>query len=396
MKFVFYLCLSICLVACNSTASDSFILEGSIKGLEDSETISLYYLSLQNDKWYEVADTTRIIDGKFSFEGKIDELTAADLCFGNIEIRIYLEPTKMNLTVDKDCPYAYQLSGTRVEKENIELRKELEKNEVFLFEKIEPVHNIIEQINLHNNDSSIRDSLMNILDKYRNELIANSEQIDKTRLDFVSRYNTYQIAPDLLYLAAKRSLVNIDTIKRIYNSLPEQSKMTLMGKLTDRKIEQIVNQEKRRIPMVGDIAPDFIREDLSNKIVQLSKFRNKNYVLLDFWASWCGPCLKGIPIMKKIHNQYSDKGLVIVGISCDDDKNNWLGAIDKNGLRQWSQILSTQTIDNSVFKEDDISDIYDAEFIPLYVLVDKQGTIVARWQHIGEEELTFIDNLIKN
>ena len=117
-KFFLYVCIIISLVACNRVPSNSFKLEGFAEGAENSEDIILYYSILQDSEWHEIADTTKILNGKFLFEGKIDDLTAAELCFDDpyvvISARIYLEPTTMKLQINKSQPYAYKLSGTKV------------------------------------------------------------------------------------------------------------------------------------------------------------------------------------------------------------------------------------------------------------------------------------------
>lgn len=400
MRSFIYILLLINFIACNNASSDTFTLEGYVEEAGDSESVLLHYLSFENDKWHKVSDTAKITDGKFFFEGKIDELTAADLCFENtsivVDIHIYLEPTTMKLIVDKSKPYAYELSGTKVEKENIELRIELEPNERIIYENIESLQHIFKQLSLSGDNASIRDSLMNIIEQKRPEMIANNEIIDKKRLDFISKHPSYRIVPDLLYLTTKRRSADINTIKHIYNNLSEQSKETLMGKLANKQIEYTEKQMNIKTFAVGDISPDFVREDTSGKRIQLSQFINQNYILLDFWASWCGPCIKEIPKIKDLHKQYSDNGLAIIGISLDTDKDSWLKAMDKYELKAWPQVLSITDTDETVFIENDISDYYNVELIPAYILIDKQGKIIAKWEHIGEEQLVELDKILKN
>ncbi len=392
MRLIFCVCLLTILMSCSNTPSDSFTLEGSVKGLEEGETITLFYPLLQNDQWCAVTDTTKVIDGKFFFKGKIDELTPVSLYLGDIFVQLYIEPADMKLMVDMSQPYAYELSGAEVEKENIELKKELASDEKKQYEKLIEILKVLEQINSLTDEGPVRDSLINVFEQCRAERNTITERLDKTRLDFVLKHNTYRIAPHLLYLVSRNDIVDGNMIKSIYNGLPEQSKATSIGKLAFKQIE---SQEMAGNSMVGGIAPDFKVEDLSGKTVQLSEFRNNNYVLLDFWASWCGPCIKEIPKMKKIHSQYKEKGLVIIGISCDTERENWLKAVDKHELGIWSQILSAQGADNALFNQDDIADFYKVDAIPFCVLVDKQGKIVARWQHIGDEQLIELDNILK-
>lgn len=396
MKPFIYILVLISFLACNTTPSDTFTLEGYIKEAGESKSVSLHYLSFENDRWHNVSDTAKIVDGKFYFEGKIKELTAASLVFGNmsllVDIRIYLEPTAMKLIVDKSKPYAYELSGTKVEKENIELRKELEPNEKRINEILSSLQDVVKQMT----NPAIQDSLMNILDKSRPEMKENYEIIDKKRLDFSSKHPDYGIVPDLLFQIAERKSTDPKILKQIYNSLPEQSRNTLMGKLTEKQIDYTEKQMSIKMLEIGDTAPDFVRKDASGNTIQLSQFINKNYVLLDFWASWCGPCIKEIPNVKDLYKQYSKNGLAIIGISVDSEEEKWIQAMDKYDLKLWPQILGRADMEEKVFIENDISDYYNVEKIPSYILIDKQGKIAAQWSHIGEEQQTELDRMLKN
>ncbi len=384
-----YICIILGLAGCNSVPSNLFILEGSVEGAKDSENIILYYHSLKNGEWYEMVDTTKIINGNFLFQGNIDGLTAAELCFDDPNVvysaRIYLEPTIMKIQINKKQPYAYKLSGTKVEKENIELRKELEPYEKISQKNRESIDSLITQIRLYDNNPSIRDSLITILYQFKQKIL-------KTSLDFISKHNTYQIAPDLLYLITKSEFIPVDTVKLIYNNLPEQSKNSLMGKFLSKQIEY---QESIKDTSVGTIAPDFTRKDFYGKTIRLSDFKDNSFVLLDFWASWCVPCIKEIPKIKSLHNKYSKKEFAIISISLDDDTIKWRDAIDKYKLDTWSQILNIQHETNSVFNKDDICILYNVESgIPYFILIDKQGKIVARWQYLGEKELAEMDKIL--
>ena len=117
-------------------------------------------------------------------------------------------------------------------------------------------------------------------------------------------------------------------------------------------------------------------------------------VLVDFWASWCMPCLKEIPKMKEVYKKYNEKGLTIIGISLDRVKDSWSEAIRKNNLNVWPQILSSETNEKDE-KENNLSYLYNCDAIPFYVLIDKEGKVVAKWEHIGDVQLKELDMFIK-
>ena len=97
---------------------------------------------------------------------------------------------------------------------------------------------------------------------------------------------------------------------------------------------------------------------------------------------------------KEVYKKYNEKGLTIIGISLDRVKDSWSEAIRKNNLNVWPQILSSETNEKDE-KENNLSYLYNCDAIPFYVLIDKEGKVVAKWEHIGDVQLKELDMLIK-
>lgn len=123
---------------------------------------------------------------------------------------------------------------------------------------------------------------------------------------------------------------------------------------------------------IGAMAPDFTQNDVNDKPVKLSDFRGK-YVLLDFWASWCGPCRAENPNVMKAFDKYKDKNFTVLGVSLDQPgkKAVWLAAIKADGL-PWTQVSDLQFWNNAAAKQ------YDIRAIPQNFLIDPTGKIVAK------------------
>ena len=398
MKNTFIFMFLFTLIQTSSRADDgSFLLKGSINGVKDSTKIGISYTIFKNNEWHNIEDSTRVVDGKFIFQGNIEGVTAAALEFKNKRSFIYMEPTQMQLYIDADKPHRYQLTGTKVENENLELRKELGNHVEIIYNRLENIVNLIDLFHSLKEGDVKRDSLAPIVDRELEINEGDAIKLDSARLAFAAKHPSFLITLDLLYHLAWGEYMSLDSIRSIYNLVPEENKNSPMGKLALKKIEE--NEEKNRIvesTSIGAFPPDFTRESISGEIVKLSNYKNKTYVLLDFWASWCGPCLKEIPKMKEIDKEYKEKGLSIIGISLDENKNSWSNAVKKNELNSWPQILSSVSTEksNGSFSQDNLSDLYNCDGIPFYVLIDKDGKIVAKWEHIGDAQLQELDKYL--
>ena len=120
----------------------------------------------------------------------------------------------------------------------------------------------------------------------------------------------------------------------------------------------------------GTVAPDFKMKTLEGKTFRLNKQTRGNYVVLDFWASWCGDCRKDMPNLQRIFRKFAPKGVQFVGISMDTDRQKWAEAVAKYGIGY------TQVSELVAFKETQISQLYGVKWIPSLYLLDPEGKVV--------------------
>lgn len=121
---------------------------------------------------------------------------------------------------------------------------------------------------------------------------------------------------------------------------------------------------------IGQVAPDITMEDPDGKMISLSSLRG-NYVMIDFWAAWCRPCRAENPNVVALYKKYNSKGFEVFGVSLDRKKEDWVKAIEKDGLL-WTQVSDLQYFNSAA------AQLYNIQAIPATYLLDKDGKIIAK------------------
>ena len=136
-----------------------------------------------------------------------------------------------------------------------------------------------------------------------------------------------------------------------------------------RRIQKLLDAQQRKLATSpGQMFTDF-EITYNDSVSRLSDYVGKGkYTLVDFWASWCGPCIREIAVIKELYDEYHDKGLDVLGVAVWDDPDNTREAIQRHKL-PWPQILNAQAIP---------TDLYGISGIPCIILFDPKGNIVSR------------------
>lgn len=179
--------------------------------------------------------------------------------------------------------------------------------------------------------------------------------MDSTRNDVASTYFFER------YLMNNRTL---DEVLGFYDNLSEGVKKSAPGMVLQQNVKEMQQVN------VGGMAPNFELISPEGRKVSLSDLRGR-IVLLDFWASWCGPCLAEVPNLKAIYEKHHDKGLEILGVSLDEKDTAWKAAIEKKGLN-WRHVSSLKGWKCPVAQR------YKVTGIPRMYIIDAQGKIIAQ------------------
>ena len=146
----------------------------------------------------------------------------------------------------------------------------------------------------------------------------------------------------------------------------------LKGEWADYQIAKdfIDTVEKMKVLAVGQPAPEISLPDPDGNLVTLSSYRGK-YVLVDFWAKWCGPCRQENPNVVKMYHKYKDQGFDVLGVSLDRNRADWVQAIEEDGL-VWTHVSDLKYFNSEA------AELYNINAIPFSVLVDPDGIIIAK------------------
>jgi peroxiredoxin len=151
---------------------------------------------------------------------------------------------------------------------------------------------------------------------------------------------------------------------KMFKALPARVQNSVFGK----QIKEAVTIDA--LTSIGKSAPEFSEPDTTGKLIDLKDFKGK-YVLVDFWASWCGPCRKENPNVVAAYNKYHGKGFEIISVSLDNNKNSWIKAIQADHLL-WTHVSDLKGWKNIAAVK------YGIKLIPQNFLLDKDGKIIAR------------------
>jgi thiol-disulfide isomerase/thioredoxin len=372
--------LSLSLKAQIETPKLKFTLNGKLSGTRTKEV----YLNYFDNVGISVKDTCKLKNGIFSFTGFIKDPTKATLTGiartqSNVEVNsliLFLEPGVMNIALVENKYHQARISGSKTQKYFEQLNK-----------KLDPIKKIIDSLVIQNsntydalqkpNSKQLTERLtkkLNSIDDLKNHF---QHQLNDLENTYIKAHPDSYISP---FLLRDKYYLPVDTLKMYYDKWSQGVKNSYDGFFLYTYIHTKLSTA------IGCTAPDFKTIDINGIPLSLSSFKGKSVVLLDFWASWCGPCRALSPHLKELYQKYHSKGFEIISISTDENKDAWQQAIKQDGINIWYQV--PVQIHNNPFSfnptEDDLRFKYECSSIPFQYLIDKNGKIIGRWDGGGE------------
>jgi len=320
-------------------------IDGDIKNLPEGTTVSLI-----DGMANKVVDSVKMVDGKFKLSNQVTDPGIYVLSFSALQAKIpvFVDNDQLTITGDITQPTLLQYKGSVTQNLYLEYLKALTP-------KIE---------SLYATKSLQGTASSNTKDSLSKQVDAKEAELTNTITDLLKANNKSPVST--LFLIQTTNFVPYikDHIADLYAILEGPARKGQLAALIEKSVQTA------SIGKVGTVIPEFKQNDENGKSVSISSLRGK-YVLIDFWASWCGPCRAENPNVVKAYNAFKSKGFTILGVSLDQDKAKWIDAIKKDGLT-WTHVSDLKFWNNAVAQQ------FGIQSIPANFLIDRNGVIIAK------------------
>ena len=351
------------LASCNKEVkkTDGYVINGTANGVYNG--IRVYLKSADERGIQTPQDTAIVMDGTFKFEGKVEYPQMWYLSVDNVKefVPLIVENEVFDVNFNKDQVNASTVTGTNA---NDALGKYSKG-----FSKLIDENNV-----LSDNAASIMNSTDSLAKaKLTKDFEKGNQDIQNYPLHFLKDNNNTYFSLSLIINLLKGSPADLQPIIEAYDNLDANLKKTEYGIIVGVEID-VLKKKNESLAMldVGKISPNFSAPNPNGKQVSLNEIKGKA-TIIDFWASWCGPCRRENPNVVKVYEKFHDKGLEIISVSLDrpGQKEKWLQAIQDDKLT-WHHVS------NLMYFNDPIAQQYNIQSIPATFILDADGTIVAK------------------
>lgn len=347
MKKLVFLLMSIFVFCCCQPKAEhyEFVLKGEISGIKYGKA----YLTRLNEK--DRLCEAEIEGGRFQLKGVFDEAGQYVLHVNRRAFAFFMDGDEMKIT----CPYTelknIYLKGSPANDLEIEYGKLMDSG---IYQKRSELLNEY-QIALNDGDEKRSDEIMT-------QVLKLGDKSYKLTKEFIQKH------PENIFSAYIANVVKEDSYERgseLYDLLANDIKESFFGMQLKKNVDALA------VSALGGKCPDFQVKDEDGNIVTLNSLKGQ-ILILDFWASWCGPCRQEMKNLRRQYDEFKDRGVQIMSVSLDDSIEKWKQACEEE------QIPWISTHDENGWKNSEIRKLFGIQSIPFIVLLDKDGNIVAK------------------
>ncbi len=347
-KFIYFFVITVIMTACSS--KPKYVVKGNIKG---SDSITFYLQKRDAGKLISI-DSAVSKKGLFTMKGgAVDYPQVVQLVAGNTKKRasFYLENSEIAVTGTLDSLFNAKITGSKTQDEYKSL---LDSNKPLTdsysktfteFQAAGQAGNALKVAALQKQVDSIETEMINL------------------QKNFIKNHPSSYVSPSIL--ATLSYDMEASEIESMINAMD-----TIVASVPQIKLlkERVVVM---KTVAVGQKAPDFTLNDVDDKPVAMSSKIGSKLLLIDFWASWCGPCRQENPNVVKVYNEFHKKGFDMFGVSLDSKKELWIKAIADDKLT-WTHVSDLQYWNSAAAK------LYAVNAIPANFLLDEKGIIIGK------------------
>ncbi len=323
------------------TLAQKLNIDASISGLADDTKIVLNDLENPGSPVAEAVSK----NGSFHLAGKLEGPSLLGLMIGkDLKTAVFLGNENVKITGSvNDDPDNWQYTGSKTQADFMNFQNDF-------VPKFQALNLLAQRIQM--GDEKAKPALDSSIDKLQNDIDDYIKTRPSSPVSTLVILSTIGLTEDVALLEKRVNMLTSEATANVFG-----------GHLKKAVIDAKFNT-------VGSVALDFSQADVNDKQVSLSQFRGK-YVLIDFWASWCGPCRRENHNLVKTYNKYKDKNFTVLGVSLDEDKGKWQAAIKKDELT-WTHVSDLKGWENEVAQK------YRITAIPRNLLLNPEGKIVAK------------------
>jgi peroxiredoxin len=358
---ILFLIVIAALLSCNAKNNEArYSIAGTIQNSENKKLV-LQEVPFDGKEIITLDSVTLKKDGKYNFDfisktAGLYILAIENDSIHNFSIVFVNDEKNIQINADPGKIETYLIKGSNTSASLLNFLKEYKSKDIGIFETM----NKLAELQNANGGGAAIDSLQ----KERNNKIANLNTFTQNAINNASN-------PSMIYYLLGLSMRSMETsqVLALAKAAAEKTKSEALVNFATSLGNQIQSNVKPGAIAIGQPAPEIALADPKGKIITLSSFKGK-YVLVDFWASWCGPCRGENPNVVQAYEKYKKKNFTILGVSLDESKEDWEDAIKADNL-SWQHISDLKKWESTVVST------YKIEGIPYNVLVDPNGIVIA-------------------